>query len=492
MKLLKSAYCDVYFDAAPFNMAAIDPDTYLIVGRRGAGKTALTQYFSFQKTIPDPIYIDVDEPAVYQRVLCDIAVRASEARELAIPRLMKVWEYIIWCVIFEHARSHSAVIAEACDMTCEDNRVSQVIGNLLERLMCIFREDDEKQKDRRIANLLQGPPVEAAKAETLKLARHRPIIIAIDTLERYDVTNEGLMNAMAALVQVAAEFNRDWSSHGLHLKVFMSGEVFPHLKEEVLQNPSKSVKHPVYLLWRPKDLLRLICWRFYRCLEEHSLLKPQSAGSIDWEDHNQVMERMWAPYFGRSVTNGLGKNEQAFAYVLRHTQMRPRQLILLCNAVAERAIAARRFPTCAEEDIRAGIRDAETDLASEVINSFSSVYPKVSTIIDALMRVPMKFSGNELDKRASQSASEWPNGSYSPARFRRLIAEIGVVGRVRRQNETSGYIDADFEYSLRERLPLTHRDECVVHPMFYSRLNVELNVQARVMPFSTARPADPN
>jgi hypothetical protein len=353
--------------------------------------------------------------------------------------------------------------------------------------MGIFREHDEREKDRQLTALLEEHHFDTAKAEAIKLARQRPIIIAIDTLERYDTTNEGLMNAMAALVQIGAQFNLEWSSRGLHVKVFMSGEVFPHLKEEVLQNPSKSVKQPVYLLWRPKDLLRLICWRFFLSLTEHSLLRPESMGPIDWEDHEQVMARMWTPYFGSVVTNGLGLREQAFAYVLRHTQMRPRQLILLCNAIAQRAIVAGRFPVCSETDIREGIAGAETDLAAEVINSFSSVYPRVSTIVDGLMRIPMTFTGNELDKRASQSASEWPEGTYSPARFRRLVAEIGVIGRVRRHNASSGYIDADFEYSLPDRLPLTHRDECVVHPMFYSRLNVELNAPARVMPFSTDR-----
>src|SRR4029077_3552163 len=127
--------------------------------------------------------------------------------------------------------------------------------------------------------------------------------------------------------------------------------------------------------------------------------------------------------------------------VLRHTQMRPRQLILLCNAIAKRSKKERRFPSFAEEDIRIAVKDSENDLASEIINSFSSVYPHVSTIVDALMRMPMIFYGNELDKRAGQSASEWPQGTYSPARFRRLVAELGIVGRVRRKHDAAGYVD---------------------------------------------------
>ena len=103
------------------------------------------------------------------------------------------------------------------------------------------------------------------------------------------------------------------------------------------------------------------------------------------------------------------------------------------------------------------------------------------------MNIPMLFMGNELDKRAPQTKHDWPTDAYSPAAFRRLVAELGIVGRVTRMNTQDGFIDADFEYSLRERLPLTHRDQCVIHPMFYRRLHVEMNSNARVMPFTSER-----
>jgi hypothetical protein len=73
-----------------------------------------------------------------------------------------------------------------------------------------------------------------------------------------------------------------------------------------------------------------------------------------------------------------------------------------------------------------------------------------------------------------------------------LVAELGVIGRVARDNATQGFIDADFEYSMSERLDLTHHDTCVVHPMFYNRFKVEFNSRARVMPFTSrhGEPAD--
>jgi hypothetical protein len=488
LKLLKSEYSKVYFDETPFNAASIDPDTYLIIGRRGSGKTALSQYFSFQKALPNPICIDVDEPAVYQQVLSDLASRDAESREIAIPRLKRIWEYVVWCVIFEHTRQESPDIAAACG-NAHNGSVSSFINRVIEGLLDLFKEADAKGIEADVVGRLNADQVERAKTAVLEVAARRPIIVALDTLERYDISNDALMNAMAALIQCAADINLQFSNAGIHLKVFMSGEIFPYLKEEVIQNPSKSIKSPVYLLWRPKDLLRLISWRFFRYLEDTNLLRAESKGSIDWEDPREVLKKMWQPYFGVELTNGLGLRERTFAYVLRHTQMRPRQLILICNAVVRRALQAKRFPSVSAEDIRQAVKDAERDLAVEIINSFSSVYPKLGAIVDALMKMPMIFMGNELDKRASQSASAWPRDAYSPVAFRRLVAELGIVGRVRRRNDAAQYLDADFDYSLADRLTLTHRDECVIHPMFYGRLNVQLNVATRVMPFSTEREA---
>ncbi len=207
LKQLETEYSELYFDDTPFNGPSIQPETYLIIGRRGSGKTALTQYFSFQTEINNPIYIDVNEPKEFQRVLSEISARASEARQIAIPRLEKVWQYVIWCVIFEHTRKHSQAISDACDGACSTGRVSHLIDSMFERLMNWLHEPSDQIVDMRIEQLISNEQFEAGKKEVLKIASKRPIIIAFDTLEKCNISDDSLMNAMAALVQCAADFN---------------------------------------------------------------------------------------------------------------------------------------------------------------------------------------------------------------------------------------------------------------------------------------------
>src|SRR5262249_37575758 len=95
-----SEYSKYYFDHTRFNRDALSSKVFLIIGRRGAGKTALSQFFSFQQLIPNVTTIEVDEPAAFQQLMSKLAESAAETREIAIPRLVKIWEFVIWSTIF--------------------------------------------------------------------------------------------------------------------------------------------------------------------------------------------------------------------------------------------------------------------------------------------------------------------------------------------------------------------------------------------------------
>jgi hypothetical protein len=483
--VLKDEYASLFFDEAPFNHAAIQPETYLIVGRRGSGKTALAQYFAFQNVIPNPIVITVDEPAVYEQVLAGIAVRTSTSRQIAISQLVRLWEYILWSLLGDELRNVSPLLHDTSTALLSHRTPGQSIRSNLERFASTVEADDrlDKQLDQVFAN----DRISEKREEVLRVASRRPIVLTIDTLERYEIHDE-LMNAWAALIQYAASFNLHYRDRSVHLKVFMSGEVFPLLREEIILNPLKSIRQPVHLLWRPRDLLRLICWRLYRHLDANNLL-DRKWSHIDWEDQHDVLNKIWRPHFGWELTNTRGLQEATFPYVLRHTQMRPRQLILLCNAIAERAMRRGEFPHMRDGDIRSAISDVQGDLAAEVINSFSLIYPQAAQIVGALHRMPSIFNGNELDRRAKESACAWPPGMYSPSSFRQFVAQLGIVGRVLRQNDADGYVDAEFEYSSTDRLIISPRDVCVIHPMFWERLSVAIIGNHRVMPFSSEREA---
>jgi hypothetical protein len=493
VKLLKDEYRSYFFYNTHFNDLALDPKCFLIIGRRGAGKTALSQFFSFQERWPGAIAIDVDEPTAFEQVLEKIPALAAQSREVAVPRISKIWELVVWFIIFQELRDEDPRIRAACLFGDSNGKLATFTRKVLNTVLNKVLNTDLDLLDV-LDEYFANAQVQAGQKAVLELSRRKPVIVAIDTLENYAINDPAMMHTIAALIQFGADFNREYNRRGLHVKIFLMAEVFPYIKEEVVLNTLKFVRDPLHLHWRPKDLMRLIAWRFYSYLKAINQLHRDTE-SIDWDDYNDVLEKVWYPYFGRDLHHDHDVKEACFPYILRHTQMRPRQLIVLCNAIAAQAISDKTFPQFEGNTIVTAIQQGQNALAEEVFNSYSAVYPKVGRIVEALSGLPMMFKGNELDRRAPLTASEWPAGEYSPLAFRQLVAELGIVGRVRRKNEKAGFVEADFEYSMEGRLPLLVTDECVIHPMFYQKLNVTVDRNLRVYPFPDRdgfRPLMPN
>jgi len=482
LKVLGSSeYSKYYFDHTRFNSEALSPKVFLIIGRRGAGKTALSQFFSFQQLMPKVTTIEVDEPAAFQQLMSKMAESAASTREVAIPRLVKIWEFVIWSTIFWQLQDRDGRIKAAVLFADQTDQVSTFIRQVLKFLVSKFLEADDDLADE-LEDFISNERVQRAKKAVLEVVKGNKIIIALDTMENYAVRDESMMRSMGALIQCASRFSRNYSRHGIYLKVFVMAEIFPHLKEEVSLNPLKFIHDEIYLQWRPKDLMRLISWRYDRYLKQNNLLIP-TVGNVDWDKHHDVLREKWEPYWGEKLQTRQGLIEETFPYVLRHTQLRPRQLIVLCNSIARRSQEGGLFPKFDPDSIIEGIQRAEKRLAEEVMNSYSSVYPGAARIAEALSGLPLIFKGNELDKRAPQTASQWPAGEYSSYAFRQFVSELGIVGRVRHVSEKTGIVEADFEYAGDSRISLLVNDLCVIHPMFYKKLNIRMTKNLCVYPF---------
>jgi archaellum biogenesis ATPase FlaH len=476
-----SEYSKYYFEHTRFNREALNPKVFLIIGRRGAGKTALSQFFSFQQLMPNTTTIEVDEPAAFQQLMSKLAESAATSREVAIPRLVKIWEFVIWSTIFWQLQDKDPRIRAAVMFTERTDQVSSFIRQVLKTLVSNFLTADNGLADE-LEDFISNERIERAKKAALEVISGNKVIIALDTMENYAVRDEAMMRSMGALIQCASRFSRNYARHGIYLKVFIMAEIFPYLKEEVSLNPLKFIHDEIYLQWRPKDLMRLISWRYDRYLKENNLVTP-SINKVDWDNHHEILKEKWEPYWGRKLQTRQGLIEETFPFVLRHTQLRPRQLIVLCNSVAKHAQDGDTFPKFGPESIMEGIQRAEKRLAEEVMNSYSSVYPGAARIAEALSGLPLIFKGNELDKRAPQTASQWPAGEYSPYAFRQFVSELGIVGRVRNVSEKTGIVEADFEYAGESRISLLVTDQCVIHPMFYKKLNIRMTRNLCVYPF---------
>ena len=484
-RILQTDYPNFYYSESRFNSFVLDPDRYLVIGRRGSGKTSLIKYCSFQNRLRNSECIAIERPEEFQILwqrLLELVLPYENYGTLAVSN---IWEYVLWLLIFDHLEIDTTwlpyIETPAIGATASpESKVFAVIESLLSE----SSQWTANNFTAWIANVLKSEEFNRQQQEALEIMEERPLIIAIDTVEKYDIHDNTLLQITAALIECASNLNVFYAGSGLHTKVFVSSEIYPYLRESVISNPSKFLRDPVMLHWSQRDLVKLVSWRFYRYLQRIEKVGHYVPLAVNWNDFNDMIHKLWYPFFGETIEHRGFQKENSFSLILRYTQMRPRQVVEICNQIAKQALQQNVFPHFYKLDVLEIVEDSAAMLADEAINSYSRIYPHVGEIVEALRGAPVRFKGNYLDRIARFTRSAWPtHQSYSLAKFRRLVTELGIVGRVRSYDEESRIVAADFEYNVAERLALRDDDDCVIHPMFYSKLQMTDTTELVIYPF---------
>ena len=467
---LKNRSVELYLEDTRFSKQALDDGVYLISGRRGTGKSALSRYYSFQKQVPDVVHIEIPQNDAFPKIFSTIAREISTMHSTQIKEMAKIWEVVIWSLIREHLPSEKPT--QHLDKA--ENAVDRTpAGRFMAILGAISRSLELEKKSENVQTLVETTNVATAiKSITEQVAKSgKRIIVSLDTMEKYDAHDKALMMAIAALIEVASNFNLKCPS--IQVKVFLPGELFGYIEETILSAPAKHIRSPLHLIWSPSDLLRMIMWRFWKRLNQMRAIARLKQPKVTWSDAQDVYKRMWKAHFVKDISDG-GIRENSFQYILRHTQLRPRQMIKICNAIAARSDVDAFPPKFDEGAIRTGIDSEQGRLVADVISSFAESYPNVGHIVNVLAGTTAIISEEVLLKHAEMSRAYWPHGHYSPDAFRDLLAELGVIGRINAKKPgKASVVEAEFTYSTGDKIVIGRNEDCVIHPMFHRRLGTK-------------------
>jgi len=491
-RLTEQEYQAIFLSSVDTYGRALDRDTYLISGRRGAGKTALTEYLKFQRAMPRFRCIVLDQRLLPLEALERLGspVLSGGSAIVARAQIVRAWTSIVWLVVMSAFARHDQRLAKFFDqrgLTFDGEESLLPVVRLVEAFVPASLGTPPFTTE--LQRLSEGVAFAEAKERVLAMAAANPLILAIDTAEQYDTSSEAMMYSLAALVECASEFNTQSRGSGIHIKLLLADEIFPSLVTSYVANTSKHARNTLLLQWRPKDLLRLVCLRLSHFMIENRFAGVGDPGPI-WGDYEKVRKTVWEAFFPKSLDSRNRVRELALLYILRHTQLRPRQLIILCNQIAQdpavqEALRGRQPPRFTDDAIRYGVLAAEIKLAQEIINSYSAIYPSLLDIVTAIGPGEARFPGNVLHQAASRSRKHWPRDRYDRDEIVRILVELGIVGRQRgTPDESSRIIEADFQYNMNHPLVLTERDWCVIHPMFCAFLNRTMGLNGYiVLPF---------
>jgi hypothetical protein len=189
--------------------------------------------------------------------------------------------------------------------------------------------------------------------------------------------------------------------------------------------------------------------------------------------------------FGKRIENFRGYPEDTVTYLLRHTQLLPRQLFIYINAAIKAALknGNKDITKVDASYIKEAIKNNEELCASEIVDSYSATFPEGKDIMKQIDNLPIiekveliKKSWSDLGaKKILSKYRDFPEVIVEADRFIRFLVEIGVIGRIAIDSlhNKNKYIYAEFEYTMPQTLNIKSTDMVAIHPLFTSMVSPE-------------------
>ena len=449
--------------------SAHNPPTF-IVGRRGSGKTALLLSREFDDS---NVAIRLSTADLFSHVQSALDL-LEKSSVVSVEIAAKLWDALLWAPIAvrltEAASSDSEAFRRLWKQTrrlreapallgTRDDAVLGLAGAELSRLM----EENPQLKtvDAIIAQLRLS---EYSWAETIRAAQdlltetRLPLFVLIDSLEDAGSIMERIEMAVRGLLHLVGKTRLAQTFSYYKIQCCFPSELWP-LLDQMSANPVKDFAGRLVLQWRWHDLVKACDKRFLNYLELHH---PSEYAK------QRAQTRVVEHYLPRFVASRTGIQEEVIPYILRHTQLLPRQVIYILNECFARAIARRNSLHVQPAEVVEAVGEVEATLCPEVFSAHGFRYPEASVAaIRLIPLLPFKFDDGELHEAYNQAGLKKLQLDYRYVR--QMLTDIGVIGRL--IDETERYLKAEFAYSIEGQLVLSPDEDYCLHPLFVRQYN---------------------
>ncbi len=489
---------------------ALDEDAPFIAGRKGAGKSAVAQRIGHLERPGNGVryydanfYIDGDMYKDLMNTLVDELTRrgilqGGNGNDLQAA-YTHLWRYLLklatLCVLGRltalDSKQEAALAVAHTYLSATGLKAgspTQFVGQRVIELAEIHQRVAMPAISfiMALSELEKDAALNAALAGAAPLVATRRVVIAVDTLEQYDLTYPKV-EAFRGLVEAVKRFSDNPPADNVSVKCLLPSELIESIFDE---NQAKYYSVTGFLQWSYTELLSLLARRYALFLMAEPNAELQDAGERlqddigrgpnDGERQRDFWLRVfWRRFLPTIVANRCGWEEDACAYLIRHTQKRPREILSCMNHVMSYAELEGTLPLISADALRDGIHDPRNlhRLLSDNLAVFNvprtdwSISDIAGHVLEGEQTV---FSGthfNDFVKRAYAHLRQEDVGDQH--KFARdILLRSGLVGPVR---ETHNWHNAEghacryhltrFEYCVPGHAVVNDASTCAVHPM---------------------------
>lgn len=454
------------------------PSLTLIIGRRGSGKTAFLRSVTIDETYEIKIELSTHKP--FREIITSIEEISKGA--VLVEEVADLWNVILWVpLLVEVAKLEGSSDAQKLIRRYLDGLELNQTPRLnpyavMRRVIGIIRARGGDSSiamaaeftDQMIFNDVVFEQAQEAALDHLKQNNMRSIIL-LDSLENFALDDQTMCHAIAGFLHAQGKFHSAGSP--CELRCCIPAEIY-HVLLDLSSNPNKDFQHRVLLHWSAGELLRIAAQRYAQFLRLYEpKIFEESFAHLDLKKRYDA-QVFWHSILPNKIQNKVGGTEDALPYILRHTQLLPRQFLLYLNQIAVKNAATDghvlQFQHNAVVD---GVFEIEHTICSEIFKAFEYVHPGAKVACERCLRyLPTRFTDGELHKVYNQHGKGRITDVYDFEDFKKLLIEIGVIGRVIRT--TGRYIEGVFEYAVPHKLITNTDDELCVHPVYSQTFRV--------------------
>lgn len=449
---------------------AIPETSRIITGRRGSGKSSLI------KAIHLGCYYDIKISVEHKEFVSWVTESVNNFTNYSLDDLVDEIKYFFWFLVFQNLSKNKPT-------RCENirNFLKNVSGADEEiRVISVLKAWAKKNADNKgtllnvssgiITAIFQenGSNFIDAKKEAKEILKGKKVVILIDSPLEIDFENKFKSDVFSALVLATSTFQPDEAL--IIPKYFVSTENYEKIKSTAV-NWDKVEPRILALRWTPHELLlmmakRLMFYEFYKKLNTSDSLSFINLKTI--ENAIEIIHK----YTEKKVHNKVrDKDEDTVQYLLRHTQLTPRQVIEQGNSIWSLSLEESQNLFATAHQIRIGVSNRERHNAEDVFEWYKKQYPSAEKVCNLI------FSGKDqyisykdfivINQQLpdTEEYSKYKNDTYY---FRRMLYETGCLGVVIKKDllEENLYIVARFESEVDGKLDVGGDNILVVHPMF--------------------------
>ncbi|MFY9619995.1 MAG: hypothetical protein WAQ99_09295 [Pyrinomonadaceae bacterium] len=471
--------------------ALLHKDVNVLLGRRGSGKTTLVNTHKYTPYL---------EPNEYrERVGAAAASRRSEIFKISTPEkfdelqrrvisdklesrpiegLVDDWENVVinylLCSLCERAprtrqESTQLKLFKRYLLQDETEYANQVREEIQGRSLWRRLRSSWWVRSSTYSEHLSRERIMTAVEEYLKNDKVQAVIL-FDSMDEHPVGNLVFDRTIAALLQLVPRFNTRYQ--WVRIKVVLPAEIFPEI-QKASAYPLRDLLKFDHVQWSASSLAKMAAHRYQLFL---SLFDPSwdEAVTADLSQPDEL-RHFWTSVLPPTVANRYQVEEESLLYILRHTQLLPRQFLRILELVIVDSYALTGgYRSLDHEVIRTSIEKIEGVIAAEVFSAFRYVYPFAETIQRTVFKnYPVVFSYEELETRLRRCTRKYHQigVNFDISDFSEMSIRMGIMGIVTPGRKSDGYYRASFAYQSLVPFKAKSGQVLCLHPIFDRYLN---------------------